>query len=121
PLLAHRLCPSLPREQPEWRQGDTQVATPQGDPPRAWHGWCSWQGCRERVRRGAATLDPAAARQARHRQRRTAQKAGRRLTAPTRAVAGWRLLINPLEAVAGSTADAVALSRARWLGGRRRI
>jgi len=87
-----------------------------GDPPRDWHGWCSRQGCRERVRRVAATLDPAAARQARHRQRRTAQKAGRRLTAPTRAVAGWSLLITPLEAVTGSTADVLALYRARWQG-----
>jgi len=85
-----------------------------GDTTRDWHGWCSWQGCRYRVRLVAAKLDPAAARQARRRQRRKAQKAGRRLTAPTRAVAGWILLITTLEAVTWSTADVLALYRARW-------
>src|SRR5712691_11031879 len=45
-----------------------------GDTTRDWHGWCSWQGCRYRVRLVAAKLDPAAARQARRRQRRKAQK-----------------------------------------------
>ena len=85
-----------------------------GDTTRDWHGWCSWQGCRYRVRLVAAKLDPAAARLARRRQRRKAQKAGRRLTAPTRAVAGWLLVITTLEAVTWSTADVLALYRARW-------
>ena len=85
-----------------------------GDTTRDWHGWCSWQGCRYRVRLVAAKLDPAAARQARRRQRRKAQKAGRRLTAPTRAVAGWILVITTLEAATWSTADVLALYRARW-------
>jgi hypothetical protein len=85
-----------------------------GGTTREWHGWCGWQGCRYRVRLVAATLDPAAARQARRRQRRTAQKAGRRLTAPTRAVAGWILVITTLEAATWSAADVLALYRARW-------
>lgn len=85
-----------------------------GATPREWHGWCSWQGCRSRVRLVAAKLDPAATRQARRRQRRKAQKAGRRLTAPTRAVAGWLLVITTLEAATWSAADVLALYRARW-------
>jgi hypothetical protein len=85
-----------------------------GDTTRDWHGWCSWQGYRYRVRLVAAKLDPAAARQARRRQRRKAQKAGRRLTAPTRAVAGWILVITTLEAATWSTAAVLALYRARW-------
>jgi hypothetical protein len=66
------------------------------------------------VRLVAATLPPAAARQARRRQRRKAQKAGRTLTAPTRAVAGWLLVITTLEAALWSTADVLAMYRARW-------
>lgn len=85
-----------------------------GDTTRDWHGWCCWQGQRYRVRLVAAKLDPAAARQARRRQRRKAQKAGRTLTAPTRAVAGWILVITTLEAARWSTADVLALYRARW-------
>ena len=85
-----------------------------GEATRDWHGWCCWQGCRYRVRLVAATLDPAATRQARRRQRRNAQKAGRRLTAPTPAVAGWVLLMTTLEAATWSTADVLALYRARW-------
>jgi len=87
---------------------------PSGDTTRDGHGWCCWQGCRYRVRLVAATLDPALARQARRRQRRKAQKAGRTLTAPTRAGAGWILVITTLEAATWSTADVLALYRARW-------
>ena len=50
----------------------------------------------------------------RGRQRRKAQKAGRTLTAPTRAVAGGLLVITPLAAAPWSTADVLAMSRARW-------
>lgn len=85
-----------------------------GDTTRDWHGWCCWQGQRDRVRLVAAKLDPAATRQARRRQRRKAQKAGRTLTAPTRAVAGWILVITPLDAARGSTAEVLTLYRARW-------
>jgi hypothetical protein len=85
-----------------------------GATTRDWHGWCCWQGCRYRVRLVAAKLDPAAARQARRRQRRKAQKAGRRLTAPTRAVAAWILVITTLEAATWSPADVLTLYRARW-------
>jgi Transposase DDE domain len=85
-----------------------------GDTTRDWHGWCRWQGCRYRVRLVAVKLDPAVARQARRRQRRKAQKAGRRLTAPTRAVAGWVLVITTLEAATWSAAAILALYRARW-------
>jgi hypothetical protein len=85
-----------------------------GEAQREWHGWCRWEGQRYAVRLVAATLPPAAARQARRRQRRKAQKAGRTLTAPTRAVAGWILVITTLEAATGSTADVLAMYRARW-------
>jgi hypothetical protein len=85
-----------------------------GETTRDWHGWCKWQGARYRVRLVATTLAPAAARHARRRQRRKAQKAGRRLTAPTCAVAGWILVITTLEAALWSAADVLALSRARW-------
>ena len=63
-----------------------------GETARDWHGWCRWQGQRYRVRLIAAKLDPATARKARRRQRRKAQKAGRTITAPTLAGAGWLLV-----------------------------
>lgn len=85
-----------------------------GEAPREWHGWCRWEGQRYAVRLVAATLPPAAARQAHRRQRRKAQKAGRTLTAPTRAVASWLLVITTLEAATWSPADVLAMYRARW-------
>ena len=68
-----------------------------GGPEREWHGWCCWEGRRYPVRLVAAKLTPAAAQQARRRQRRKAHKAGRTLTPPTRAVAGWLLVITTLD------------------------
>lgn len=62
----------------------------------------------------AAKLDPTATRRARRRARRKAQKAGRTITAPTLAVAGWLLLITTLDAGTWSTADVLYVYRARW-------
>jgi Transposase DDE domain len=85
-----------------------------GSLEREWHGWCQWQGQRYRVRLIAAKLDAAATQRARHRRRRKAQKAGRTITAPTLAVAGWLLLITTLEAPTWSAADVLYVYRARW-------
>jgi len=85
-----------------------------GETARDWHGWCRWQGQRYRVRLIATQLDPATARQARRRKRRKAQKAGRTLTGPTLAVAGWLLVITTLSAATWSPTDVLYLYRARW-------
>src|SRR5437870_10759058 len=84
-----------------------------GETARDWHGWCRWQGQRYRVRLIAAKLDPATARKARRRQRRKAQKAGRTITAPTLAGAGWLLVIPTLSAATWSPSDVLFLCRAR--------
>jgi hypothetical protein len=76
-----------------------------GSPARAWMGWCRWQGQRYRVRLVAAQLDAQATQRAHCRTRRTAQKAGRTSTAPTRAVAGGLRLLTPLDAATWSAAD----------------
>src|SRR5215471_977090 len=60
-----------------------------GNPTREWIGWCQWQGQRYRVRLIAGKLDIQATQRARRRQHHKAQKAGRTITAPTLAVAGW--------------------------------
>jgi hypothetical protein len=85
-----------------------------GGAEREWHGWCRWAGQQYPVRLVAAKLDPTATRRARRRARRKAQKAGRTITAPTLAVAGWLLLITTLEAGTWSTADVLYVYRARW-------
>jgi Transposase DDE domain len=85
-----------------------------GNASREWHGWCCWAGQRYPVRLVAAKLDPTATRRARRRARRKAQKAGRTITAPTLAVAGWLLLITTLDAGTWSTADVLYVYRARW-------
>src|SRR5919197_451170 len=85
-----------------------------GDPEREWHGWCCWAGQRYSVRLVAAKLAPTATQRARRRARRKAQKAGRTITAPTLAVAGWLLLITTLDADTWSTADVLYVYRARW-------
>jgi Transposase DDE domain len=85
-----------------------------GGAAREWHGWCRWAGQRYPVRLVAAQLDAAATRRARRRARRKAQKAGRTITAPTLAVAGWLLLITTLDAGIWSTADVLYVYRARW-------
>jgi DDE family transposase len=81
---------------------------------REWHGWCRWAGQRYPVRLIAAKLNPTATQRARCRARRKAQKAGRTITAPTLAVAGWLLLITTLDAGTWSTADVLYVYRARW-------
>lgn len=85
-----------------------------GNTSREWHGWCCWAGQRYPVRLVAAKLEPTATRRARRRARRKAQKAGRTITAPTLAVAGWVLLITTLDAGTWSTADVLYVYRARW-------
>jgi len=85
-----------------------------GGAEREWRGWCRWAGQRYPVRLVAAKLDPTATRRARCRARRKAQKAGRTLTTPTLAVAGWLLLITPLDTGTWSTADVLYIYRARW-------
>ena len=83
-----------------------------GGAEREWHGWCRWAGQRYPVRLVVAKLDFTATRRARRRARRKAQKAGRTITAPTLAVAGWLWLITTLDA--GTWFDsrrAVCLSR----------
>jgi hypothetical protein len=85
-----------------------------GGPEREWQGWWQWEGRRYAVRLVAAKLDPAAAQRARRRRRRKAQQAGRTITAPTLAVAGWLLLITTLDARNWSTADVLYMYRARW-------
>jgi Transposase DDE domain len=87
-----------------------------GSPEREWRGWCRWQGQRYRVRLLAAKLAAKATQGARRRQRRKAQKAGRTITAPTRAVAGGLLLLTPLDAATWSAAEGLYVSRARWQG-----
>jgi Transposase DDE domain len=81
---------------------------------REWHGWCRWAGQRYPVRLVAAKLAPTATRRARRRARRKAQKAGRTVTTPTLAVAGWLLLITTLAAATWATADVLYVYRARW-------
>ena len=81
---------------------------------REWHGWCRWAGQRYPVRLVAAKLAPTATRRARRRARRKAQKAGRTITTPTLAVAGWLLLITTLAAATWATADVLYVYRARW-------
>ena len=102
---------------------ETEAGTPfnvlrwlrhRGDPAREWQGWCRWEGRRYAVRLVAAKLDPAAARRARRRRRRKAQQAGRTITAPTLAVAGWLLLITTLAAATWSAAAVLYVYRARW-------
>jgi hypothetical protein len=85
-----------------------------GGSEREWYGWCCWEKRRYRVRLLAAKLDAQATRRARRRTRRKAQKAGRTITAPTLAGAGWLLLITTLEAMTWSVADVLAVYRARW-------
>jgi DDE family transposase len=85
-----------------------------GSSAREWHGWCRWAGQRYAVRWVAAKLDPTATRRAKRRARRKAQKAGRTITAPTLAVAGWLLLITTLDAATWATADVLYVYRARW-------
>jgi hypothetical protein len=85
-----------------------------GSPEREWVGWGQWQKKRYRVRLIAAKLEAQATQRARHRKRRKAQKAGRTITAPTLAVAGWLLLITTLEATTWSAADVLYIYRARW-------
>jgi hypothetical protein len=85
-----------------------------GGSSREWHGWCRWAGQRYPVRLVAAKLDSTATPRARRRARRKAQKAGRTITAPTLAVAGWLLLITTLDAGTWSTADVLYVYRARW-------
>jgi len=85
-----------------------------GGATREWHGWCRWAGQRYPVRLVVAKLDPTATRRARRRARRKAQKAGRTITAPTLAVAGWLLLITTLDAGTWSTTDVLYVYRARW-------
>jgi hypothetical protein len=85
-----------------------------GSPEREWDGWCQWQKQRYRVRLVAAKLDAQATQRARQRKRRKAQKAGRTLTAPTLAVAGWLLLITTLASPTWSAADVLYVYRVRW-------
>jgi hypothetical protein len=85
-----------------------------GGSSREWHGWCRWAGQRYPVRLIAAKLAPTATRRARRRVRRKAQQAGRTITAPTLAVAGWLLLVTTLAAGTWSTADVLYRYRARW-------
>jgi hypothetical protein len=85
-----------------------------GSSAREWHGWCRWAGQRYSVRLVAAKRDPTATRRAKRRARRKAQKAGRTITAPTLAVAGWLLLITTLDAATWATADVLYVYRARW-------
>jgi hypothetical protein len=85
-----------------------------GSSAREWHGWGRWAGQRYSVRLVAAKLDPTATRRAKRRARRKAQKAGRTITAPTLAVAGWLLLITTLDAATWATADVLYVYRARW-------
>jgi hypothetical protein len=102
---------------------ETEAGTPfhvlrwlrqRGDTEREWHGWCRWAGQRYPVRLVAAKLPPTATRRARGRARRKAQKAARRITAPTLAVAGWLLLITTLDASTWSLAEVLYVYRARW-------
>ena len=85
-----------------------------GGAEREWRGWCRWAGQRYPVRLVAAKLDPTATRRAKRRARRKAQKAGRTITTPTLAVAGWLLLITTLAAATWATADVLYVYRARW-------
>jgi hypothetical protein len=85
-----------------------------GGSAREWHGWCRWAGQRYPVRLVAAKLAPTATRRARRRARRKAQKAGRTITTPTLAVAGWLLLITTLAAATWAMADVLYVYRARW-------
>ena len=62
----------------------------------------------------AAKLDPAATRRARRRTRCKAHQAGRTITAPTLAVAGWLVRITTLDAGTWWAADVLYGYRARW-------
>jgi hypothetical protein len=84
-----------------------------GGAAREGHGGCRWEGHRYRVRLIAAKLTTQAAHAAR-RTRRKAQQHSRRLTAPPLTVAGWLLLITPLEAPTWTAAEVLSVYRARW-------
>jgi hypothetical protein len=79
----------------------------------AWHGWCRCQGQRYRVRLIAGALPPEQ-QGARERKRQQAEKKGRRLSARTLRLAGWRLLLTTLEATTWPPTDIMRLYRARW-------
>jgi len=85
-----------------------------GRAEREWWGWCRWPQQRDRVRLIAATFDAQTTQRARSRRRRTAQQAGRTITAPTLLVAGWLLLITTLEVATWSAADVLEVYRVRW-------
>ena len=76
--------------------------------------WCTWEGQRYGLRLLAVKLPPAAARVARRRAVRQAQRKGRRVSATALALAGWVLLITTLQAQAWSMAEVLRLYRARW-------
>jgi hypothetical protein len=85
-----------------------------GSPEREWRGWGRWPQQRYRGRLIAATCDAQTTPRARSRRRRTAQQAGRTITAPPLRGAGWLVLIPTLEATTGSAADGLYVYRARW-------
>ncbi|HEY7493491.1 MAG TPA: hypothetical protein VIH59_20550 [Candidatus Tectomicrobia bacterium] len=85
-----------------------------GTPARAWGGWCRGAGQRYHVRLLAAKLAAPAPQRARRRKHRQAQQAGRTITAPTLAGAGWVLLSTTLEAPRWSAADVLSVYRVRW-------
>jgi hypothetical protein len=84
-----------------------------GSAEREWQGGCRWPQQRDRVRLMAATFEAQPTPRARSRRRRKAQKAGRTITAPPLLVAGWLVLITPLEATTWSAADVLEVYRVR--------
>lgn len=84
-----------------------------GDAIREWHGGCRWAGQRDAVRLIAATLPPTATGDARRRARRQAHQAGRTITAPPLAAAGWLLRLTTLDAAPWSAAEGLSVYRAR--------
>jgi hypothetical protein len=86
----------------------------QGPAVRSIACWCTWEGQRYALRLLAVKLPPAAARVARRRAVRQAQRKGRTVSPTALALAGWVLLITTLDAQTWSAAEVVRLYRARW-------
>src|SRR5262249_9919579 len=76
-----------------------------GGAARGGHGWGRLAGQRDPLRLVAAQPPPTATPPPPRPPPPQAQKAGRTITTPTLAVAGWRLLITTLAAATGATAD----------------
>jgi hypothetical protein len=115
--LVTRIQPATcPFELPEGGRLDVAAALRRRGPTvREWEGWCTdTSGERYRVRLLAAKLPPAAARQARARVRRSAQKHGRQLQTTRLQLADWVLVLTTLPSGSWPAEAVLRAYRVRW-------